>query len=317
MGHGNPRSPSPVQPSALLRPGRQAGRHHEAWGLTAGPANKTQQAACLPTPREGRSHQSTPTFGKWPSLVTRASPGSMKEAPPGAATETPPMPTGLCGAASCGKEGKSVLLVLQKLLRRSVTASLGASARSPRTGTKLPRQLSKILFRILVCKNSPRTTCSGPQCLLGSAQLNLGCKKLWLPHSQSGHPDLTQRPGGEEIVLVSSDPGGDTYGERGDRESPPLPEGFRICAKRSPRHCSHFDSIGATSQPQMGGGWRGEEGRKRRVGRWALGPHPARPAAPRPPRRAEAQWVVSSVRSPHPEASGGTAAFLETGFKIY
>lgn len=158
MPCGARKPPVPLSsPAICSAPAGEAGRQApRSLGTDSWTSKQNQQAACLPTPREGTSHQSTPTFGKWPSLITGASPGSMKEAPPGAATETPPMPTGLCGAASCGKEGKSVLLVLQKLLRRSVTASLGASARSPRTGTKLPRQLSKILFRIHLSVKIPR-----------------------------------------------------------------------------------------------------------------------------------------------------------------
>lgn len=81
--------------------------------------------------------------------------------------------------------------------------------------------------------------------------------------------------------------------------------------RRGSRLCSHFNSIQATSPPWIGGWCRGEEGGIRKVERWALGPHPARPGAWREQRP---NGAVSSVRSPHPEASRGTAASLETGF---
>lgn len=214
-----------------------------------GSANTTNRPA---PPHRGEALGQLSTSGKWPSLITGASPGSAK---PLAPLQLRPlsMPMGHYGDTACGKEGKSAFFALQKLLCGSVTASSGAPAHSPRTGTELPRQLFKILSQThlaLIPRAQPALALTASS----SRKPTQGCKKLWPPHRLHPIPGLETVGGG------------------------------------------------------MGG--VGQVGGQRKVGGWALGPHPARPGAcglPRP------DGEVTSVRSPHPEASRGPAAFLETG----
>lgn len=85
MSHGDMESPGPpVQPSHLLCSDGQAGRHHEAWGLVAGPANKTNG----PLPRTREKPCVNTRFWKvaesrhWSFMW-------LSEAPPAFAAETP------------------------------------------------------------------------------------------------------------------------------------------------------------------------------------------------------------------------------------
>lgn len=97
----------------------------------------------------------------------------------------------------------------------------------------------------------------------------------------------------------------------------------RGCLFRRASECSANDEVPGSAVililsrlhpfPGLEGGAEGRRGGIRKVERWALGPHPARPGAWREQRP---NGAVSSVRSPHPEASRGTAASLETGFLI-
>ena len=152
------------------------------------------------------------------------------------------------------REGrKSALSALQRLLCCPVTASPGASACSPRTGTQDPSPAVKTPLHDLLWPSGP-------------PRLNpTKAARLWLPHSQQGHPDLAQGSGREEVFLVSDAEGGDTTitgKEHG--ETLPLPEDFRICRKRRGSGlCSHLIwIIRATSRPRIAGGCGGEGGKK-------------------------------------------------------
>lgn len=169
MSRGDMESPvPPLQPSHLLCSDGQAGRHHEAWGLVAGPANKTNR----PPPRTREKPSVNTRFWK----VAESQHWSfmwLSEAPPALAAETPIHAHGSLWSHHNGK-GKSVLFALQKLLCCSVTASPEASRHSPGTGTKLPQTVLLDPFpQPFRCKNSPGTTCIGPPGLLISARPRL------------------------------------------------------------------------------------------------------------------------------------------------
>lgn len=195
-GHGNPRSP--LQSSHLLCSDEQAGRKAPRSLGTGSWTSKQNQQATSPT--QGRSPQST-RFWK----VAKSHHWGftwLNEAPPALAPEIPINAHGSLWSHRLGKEGKSALSALQRLLCCSVTASPGASARSPRTGTQDPSPAVKTPLHDLLWP-------SGPPHLSPTK-----AARLWLPHSQQGHPDLAQGSGREEIFLVSDAGGDTTIGER-------------------------------------------------------------------------------------------------------
>lgn len=200
------------------------------------------------------------------------------------------MLAGLHVATSYREEGGSVLCAFQKLLPHSVTASLELQHTAQE---QAPSSLRRLFKALLLVRWAVRTACVEFAAALSTSS-----------------SQLAERPWRKETVLVT-DARGDTacYRRRdgGDCLFPKTPGSAANGWVPGPAISPILS--GLHPSPGLAGG---KKERKRKAEGWAFGPHPARPGAQAGQRPG---GVVRSVRSPHPEASRGTAAFVETGFK--